>query len=86
VTERGFERRLELALGGIVLFKKKFLSALLCPAGFVMCLIGILLPWRVRNAYLKVIAAVFDIVLRLDFFVSFFMDVGFASKQAMKHM
>jgi hypothetical protein len=80
------ERRLKIALGGIILFKKKFLSALLCPTGFVMCLIGVLLPWRVRNAYLKVIAAVFDMVLRLDFFVSFFMDVGFASKQPMKHL
>ena len=73
-------KKLETARGGIILFKKKFLSALLCPTGFVMCLIGVLLPWRVRNAYLKVIAAIFDLILRLDFFVSFFMDVGFVSK------
>lgn len=63
------------------MFKKKLMLALLCPAGFIMCLIGVLLPWHARNAYLKVIAAVFDLILRLDFFVSFFMDVGFVSKQ-----
>lgn len=63
------------------MFKRKFMSALLCTAGFMMCLTGVLLPWHARNAYLKVIAAVFDLILRLDFFVSFFMDVGFASKQ-----
>jgi len=68
------------------LFRKKLLSALLCPAGFVMCLIGVLLPWHIRNAYLNVIAAIFDIVLRFDFFVSFFMDVGFAFKQPMKQL
>jgi len=51
-----------------------------------MCLIGVLLPWRIRNAYLNVIAAIFDIVLRFDFFVSFFMDVGFAFKQPMKQL
>jgi len=67
------------------LFKKKFLLALLCPTGFVMCLIGVLLPWRARNAYLKVVAAVFDLILRLDFFVSFFMDIGFVSKQSITH-
>lgn len=62
------------------MFKRKFLSALLCPTGFLMCLIGVLLPWHARNAYLKVIATLFDLILRLDFFVSFFMDIGFASK------
>jgi len=53
--------------------------------GFLMCLIGVLLPWRARNAYLKVVAAVFDLILRLDFFVSFFMDIGFVSKQSITH-
>jgi hypothetical protein len=32
-----------------------------------------------------VVAAVFDLILRLDFFVSFFMDIGFVSKQSITH-
>lgn len=64
--------------------KKTLLTILLCPTGFLMFLIGVLLPWHARNAYLKVIAVVFDLILRLDFFVNFFMDVGFMSKQPAK--
>jgi len=64
--------------------KKTFIEILLCPAGFLTCFIGVVLPWNARNAYLKVIGEVFDLVLRLDFFVSFFMDVGFVSKQPLK--
>jgi hypothetical protein len=64
----------------MIMSKRALLTIVLCPTGFLMCLIGVLLPWHVRNAYLKVIGAIFDLILRLDFFVSFFMDIGFVSK------
>lgn len=68
----------------MIVLRKMLISILLCPAGFLVCLVGVLIPWHARNAYLKVIGAFFDVVLRLDFFVSFFMDVGFVSKQPLK--
>jgi len=64
--------------------RKALIAVLLCPTGFLTCVIGVVLPWHARNAYLNVIGKVFDLVLRLDFFVSFFMDVGFVSKQPLK--
>ena len=66
------------------MLRRAFISIFFCPVGFFMCLLGVLLPWHARNAYLRVIGFVFDLVLRLDLFVSFFMDVGFVSRQPSK--
>lgn len=59
--------------------RKRLIATILCPISIVICSIGVLLPWNARNAYLIVLAKFLDIVLDLDFFVEFFMDVGFIS-------
>ena len=62
-------------------FKKNvYMKVSLALIGYLICLIGVLCPWRLRNAYLNVIAIITQKLLSSEAFVSFFMDVGFATE------
>ena len=59
---------------------KAFIKVLLVPVGFLLCFIGVILPWKVRNAYLKAfVGPICNIALNSNTFIDFFMEVGFAT-------
>jgi len=54
------------------------------PIGYILSLIGVILPWQARHTYLKGIAYFIDIMLHSRTFVNFFMEVGFSSDDDQK--
>lgn len=65
--------------------RKFFIKAVLLPVGFVLCMVGVILPWRARNVYLDVLVGpACGIILRSEAFVSFFIDVGFETEHHSK--
>ena len=61
---------------------KSLIKIVLVPAGFLLCFVAVILPWRVRNVYLKVLVGpACNIVLSSDVFISFFMEAGFATER-----
>jgi len=59
--------------------KEFFIRAVGVPVGFLLSLIGVILPWRARNAYLNLVGLVFDIILRSNAILGYFMKVGFST-------
>ena len=58
-----------------------FIRTVSVPVGFLLSLIGVVLPWRARNAYLNLVGLVVDIILRSNAIVGYFMGVGFSTQR-----
>lgn len=61
--------------------KEFLIRAVSVPVGFLLCSIGVILPWRARNTYLDLVGLVFDIILRSNAVVGYFMEVGFRTER-----
>ncbi|UCD13219.1 MAG: hypothetical protein JSW60_06585 [Thermoplasmatales archaeon] len=60
--------------------KKKFIKGLSFVTGFVLSIIAIILPWRVRIAYMRVIGGGANIMLRFKFVADFVDGQAFSKK------
>ena len=59
---------------------KQFLVTILgVPIGFTLSLLGVMLPWQVRNAYMRMLAIVAKRVLQDNTVIEFLTDVAFSS-------
>ncbi len=61
---------------------KRFLLTILgLSIGFTLSLLGVMLPWQVRNTYIRMLAIVTKRVLQVDTFVEFVVDVAFSEAE-----
>lgn len=65
--------------------KEFFTRAVSVPVGFLLSLIGVILPWRARNAYLNLVGLVVDKILQSNAIVGYFMEVGFSTERFRRH-
>lgn len=59
------------------LFKGIIVKIIAVPVGYVLSLIAVLLPWRIRNKYLDLLGFLVGVALRSKTIVGFFMKIGF---------
>ena len=64
------------------LFTRILIKIIAVPVGYVLSLIAVLLPWRVRNKYLDLLGFLVGVALRSKTILGFFMKIGFKGLEA----
>jgi len=62
--------------------RKLLQGTIMFLGGFILSSVGVMLPWQVRNAYLRVLGAGERVILRSNVFVEFLMDVQFDTQES----